>query len=77
MLFRAAFTYLSALALAAAVSAGSPATAEAQFGKRLKDAVKRTAEDKGHSKGDGRGKQGHRQRAGGRWGAASRGRCRA
>ncbi|MBA3259142.1 MAG: hypothetical protein H0T68_06735, partial [Gemmatimonadales bacterium] len=46
MLFRAAFTYLSALALAAAVSAGSPATAEAQFGKRLKDAVKRTAEDK-------------------------------
>ncbi len=32
--------------LLAALALGGPATAEAQFGKRLKDAVKRTAEDK-------------------------------
>jgi OOP family OmpA-OmpF porin len=37
---------LSALAFATAILASGPTPAEAQFGKRLKDAVKRTAEDK-------------------------------
>ena len=42
---RALPSVISALLLAA-LALGGPATAEAQFGKRLKDAVKRTAEDK-------------------------------
>lgn len=37
---------IPALLLAALALGGLPSTAEAQFGKRLKDAVKRTAEDK-------------------------------
>jgi OmpA-OmpF porin, OOP family len=37
---------IPALLLAALALGGTPATSEAQFGKRLKDAVKRTAEDK-------------------------------
>jgi outer membrane protein OmpA-like peptidoglycan-associated protein len=37
---------IPALLLAALALAGAPSGAEAQFGKRLKDAVKRTAEDK-------------------------------
>ena len=45
MSIRALPSVISALLLAA-LALGVPATAEAQFGKRLKDAVKRTAEDK-------------------------------
>jgi hypothetical protein len=37
---------IPALLLAALALGGVPSTAEAQFGKRLKDAMKRTAEDK-------------------------------
>jgi OOP family OmpA-OmpF porin len=44
MRFRAPLTYVAALAVALAALPAAPA--EAQFGKRLKDAVKRTAEDK-------------------------------
>lgn len=43
---RTSVSCLSALAFAIAMLASAPAPAEAQFGKRLKDAVKRTAEDK-------------------------------
>ncbi len=39
-------TLLTALGLAVLAAAGTATTAEAQFGRRLKDAVKRTAEDK-------------------------------
>jgi outer membrane protein OmpA-like peptidoglycan-associated protein len=46
MPIRAATTYLIGLSLAAAALSAGAAPAEAQFGKRLKDAVKRTAEDK-------------------------------
>jgi OOP family OmpA-OmpF porin len=45
MLMRRPVTLLSAL-LAALTLAAAPRSAEAQFGRRLKDAVKRTAEDK-------------------------------
>jgi OOP family OmpA-OmpF porin len=45
MSIRRPVTLLSAL-LAALTLAAAPRTAEAQFGRRLKDAVKRTAEDK-------------------------------
>jgi outer membrane protein OmpA-like peptidoglycan-associated protein len=45
MSIRRPVTLLAAL-LAALALAGAPRTAEAQFGRRLKDAVKRTAEDK-------------------------------
>jgi OmpA-OmpF porin, OOP family len=45
MSIRRPVTLLSAL-LAAVMLAAAPRTAEAQFGRRLKDAVKRTAEDK-------------------------------
>ena len=40
------FRLLSVMALTGAALALGPTQAEAQFGKRLKDAVKRTAEDK-------------------------------
>jgi outer membrane protein OmpA-like peptidoglycan-associated protein len=43
---RTPLTLLSALALAWLALGTVPSTAEAQFGRRLKDAVKRTAEDK-------------------------------
>ena len=43
---RARPSVISVLLLTALAVAGQPSTAEAQFGKRLKDAVKRTAEDK-------------------------------
>jgi outer membrane protein OmpA-like peptidoglycan-associated protein len=46
MPIRAALTCLTGLALAVAALSAGAAPAEAQFGKRLKDAVKRTAEDK-------------------------------
>jgi len=46
MPMRARLSVISTLLLAGLVVGGLPATAEAQFGKRLKDAVKRTAEDK-------------------------------
>lgn len=46
MSFRVAFTCFSTLALAVACLSAGAEPAEAQFGKRLKDAVKRTAEDK-------------------------------
>jgi outer membrane protein OmpA-like peptidoglycan-associated protein len=42
----ARLTLLPAIGLAALALAALPSTSEAQFGKRLKDAVKRTAEDK-------------------------------
>ena len=45
MPMRARLSVISTLLLAGLVVGGLPATAEAQFGKRLKDAVKRTAED--------------------------------
>lgn len=43
---RARLSVMSTVLLAGLVLGGLSATAEAQFGKRLKDAVKRTAEDK-------------------------------
>jgi outer membrane protein OmpA-like peptidoglycan-associated protein len=43
---RARLSVISTLLLAGLVVGGLPATAEAQLGKRLKDAVKRPAEDK-------------------------------
>lgn len=46
MSIRTPVSVILALLLAALALGGLPATAEAQFGKRLKDAVKRTAEDK-------------------------------
>ena len=46
MSIRARVTLLPAIGLALLALATLPATSEAQFGKRLKDAVKRTAEDK-------------------------------
>lgn len=46
MSIRARVTLLPAIGLAILALASLPATSEAQFGKRLKDAVKRTAEDK-------------------------------
>ncbi len=46
MSIRARLTLLSAVGLAILALAALPGTSEAQFGKRLKDAVKRTAEDK-------------------------------
>ena len=46
MSFRAPLSVISGLLLAGLALGGFPATSEAQFGKRLKDAVKRTAEDK-------------------------------
>jgi outer membrane protein OmpA-like peptidoglycan-associated protein len=46
MSIRARLTLLPGLVLAALALAALPSTSEAQFGKRLKDAVKRTAEDK-------------------------------
>ncbi len=46
MPIRAVCTRLSALAFGLALLSAGATTAEAQFGKRLKDAVKRTAEDK-------------------------------
>ena len=49
MSIRRPMTLLSAL-LAALVVTAVPRTVEAQFGRRLKDAVKRTAEDKGIQK---------------------------
>ena len=42
--------YLPVLALAGLALLAQPSTAEAQFGRRLKDAVKRTAEDKAINK---------------------------
>src|SRR3954453_21069095 len=45
MSIRRPMTLLAAL-LAAAALAAAPRTAEAQFGRRLKDAIKHTAEDK-------------------------------
>jgi OmpA-OmpF porin, OOP family len=46
MSFRTWFARLAILVALAVVSSGSVTPVEAQFGKRLKDAVKRTAEDK-------------------------------
>jgi outer membrane protein OmpA-like peptidoglycan-associated protein len=46
MPLRARLSVIPALLFAALALGGTPSTAEAQFGKRLKDAVKRTAEDK-------------------------------
>ncbi len=46
MSIRARLTLFSGLMLAALALGALPSTSEAQFGKRLKDAVKRTAEDK-------------------------------
>ena len=46
MSIRARLTLLPAIGLAVLALAALPGTSEAQFGKRLKDAVKRTAEDK-------------------------------
>jgi OOP family OmpA-OmpF porin len=46
MSFRALFPSLSALALGLVLLFAGTTPAEAQFGKRLKDAVKRTAEEK-------------------------------
>ena len=46
MSIRARLTLLPAIGLALLALAALPGTSEAQFGKRLKDAVKRTAEDK-------------------------------
>lgn len=46
MSIHAHLSVIPALLLSALVLGGLPSTAEAQFGKRLKDAVKRTAEDK-------------------------------
>ena len=46
MSLSARLSVIPALLIAALALAGTPSTAEAQFGKRLKDAVKRTAEDK-------------------------------
>lgn len=49
---RARLSVMSTLLLAALV-VGLPGTAEAQLGKRLKDAVKRTAEDEAIQKATG------------------------
>jgi hypothetical protein len=46
MSYAAWFPKLAAIGALALLSAGSVTSAEAQFGRRLKDAVKRTAEDK-------------------------------
>ncbi len=46
MSIRLRLTLLPGLVLAALALGALPSTSEAQFGKRLKDAVKRTAEDK-------------------------------
>jgi hypothetical protein len=46
MSIRVRLTLLPRLVLAALALGALPSTSEAQFGKRLKDAVKRTAEDK-------------------------------
>jgi outer membrane protein OmpA-like peptidoglycan-associated protein len=46
MSIRSHLTLLPALVLAAIALGALPSTSDAQFGKRLKDAVKRTAEDK-------------------------------
>ena len=46
MRIRGSLTLLAAFGLAALILGMTPAGAEAQFGRRLKDAVKRTAEDK-------------------------------
>jgi hypothetical protein len=46
MPIRASLSVISTLLLAGLAVGGLPSNAEAQFGKRLKDAVKRTAEDK-------------------------------
>ncbi len=46
MSIRARLTLCSGLVLAVLALGALPSTSEAQFGKRLKDAVKRTAEDK-------------------------------
>jgi hypothetical protein len=46
MRIRGFLTLLSSFGLAGLLLATTPAGAEAQFGRRLKDAVKRTAEDK-------------------------------
>src|SRR5687768_13633284 len=43
---RIRLSVISTLLLAGLALGAAPSTAEAQFGKRLKDAVKRTAEDK-------------------------------
>ncbi|HEX6434543.1 MAG TPA: OmpA family protein, partial [Gemmatimonadales bacterium] len=40
------FSWLASLAILVSLSATTTSTAEAQFGRRLKDAVKKTAEDK-------------------------------
>ena len=46
MSIRIRLSVISTLLLAGLALGSAPSTAEAQFGKRLKDAVKRTAEDK-------------------------------
>ncbi|HEY7614262.1 MAG TPA: OmpA family protein [Gemmatimonadales bacterium] len=46
MSLRIRLSVISTLLLAGLALGGAPSTAEAQFGKRLKDAVKRSAEDK-------------------------------
>jgi hypothetical protein len=46
MSIRVRLTLLVGLALAALALGALPSSSEAQFGKRLNDAVKRTAEDK-------------------------------
>ena len=46
MPMRTRLSVISTLILVGLAVGGRPSTAEAQFGKRLKDAVKRTAEDK-------------------------------
>ena len=76
MSIRARLTLLPAVGLAILALAALPGTSEAQFGKRLKDAVKRTAEDKAIQKAteeeskaiddavEGGGEQGPGSRAG-------------
>ena len=59
-------TLLPGLAVAALALGALPSTSEAQFGKRLKDAVKRTAEDKAIQKTTENGKQSDRRRHRGR-----------
>jgi len=46
MSMRPRLSVIPALLLATLALGGLPSTGEAQFGKRLKDAVKRSAEDK-------------------------------
>ena len=46
MPMRTRLSVISTLILVGLAVGGGPSTAEAQFGKRLKDAVTRTAEDK-------------------------------